>query len=215
MKTVKTILAGLLVGTAVFTSCSKDDFGANPAGTSNGAAAMSKASQETGTATLNSAVVMAGNFRVNDQNGIVYENSRHVPVNMNSMIGELGTPRLMGTHKTLETVIMAVPTDTHPALILSGKYNRADGKTVPVVVNVTRRLTMHRSAPDVTVRGTDPLLTLIGMDMSGLTTEMDSRLWENAQLTNGSIVISENSNLVLYDQIMQRMSQRVNMSWEK
>jgi hypothetical protein len=141
-------------------------------------------------------------FEAKGDNKVEYKSSVSKTIDLASALntlGGIGVP--YGTYEKIEFKIRFVPTATTPSLELLGTYTPTNGGTaVPVVVrfNEPFELKFEKKTPTTIDANTD--YTALGTLALGFLNQGVVESWlSGATQTNGSIVISNNSNTNLYN----------------
>jgi len=168
----------------------------------------------TTTAKVSSGIILASNLRINNEMGVLHEVREMRTYRLDMPINELRADRVLGTHKKLETMIRAEATSAHPSIIFTGSISRPTSAALPLRIEVTRPVTLNQVVNEINVIDASTLNDLLRIDMSRLLYGIDQPMWDAAvRNTDGSITISERTNVQLYDMVMRNMSGNINVQW--
>jgi hypothetical protein len=110
-----------------------------------------------------------------------------------------------GTYKEIELKVKLDNVGNEPALFLTGNYMN-NGVVIPVIFRVDDKLELKTELNDVTIDNTSSIAAITNLDLATYTNGITDEMIRNAQLTNGTLIISENSNRNLYNIIMSNLS---------
>lgn len=139
-----------------------------------------------------------------------YKGSKLVDLfNSNSLLGD--TLIQQGVYDKIKIMIRSNKKDagTSPVFYLSGKYTNASGTVTPIALVVNEGLDLSLTAKDsVVINSADDYIALFQLDLSNYMNNSKITIddLDKATLTNGKIIISEDSNAKLYDKIYKRVS---------
>ena len=109
-----------------------------------------------------------------------------------------------GTYKEIELKILFKKNGSSPAVQLNGQFTN-DVMSVPVVLIIEGPLEIKTEQKDVVITNNTSYIALTELDLAYFTADITEGMWVNANLTNGTIIISEDSNEHLYDRIIDRI----------
>lgn len=113
-----------------------------------------------------------------------------------------------GTYNEVELKLQLGAADTTPALQLSGNFTNSTGTTTPVTFRINEPLELKTETHNVTIDSARAFDAITVMDLAGLTSDIREAQLQNAQLTNGALVISSSSNSNLYGAILNSLRNR-------
>jgi hypothetical protein len=122
---------------------------------------------------------------------------------INNKLGNITLPA--GTYDEVEFKIVLAKTTTDAALELKGQFSSA-GITVPVTFTVNTELEIKAEKNNVVVTDNNSYKALSTIDLSLLTKNITEAMLKNAQLTNGTLVISATSNATLYAALLGNLN---------
>lgn len=109
-----------------------------------------------------------------------------------------------GTYDRVSLKIRLDSDGPSPSLQLNGQFV-FDSLTLPVMLQVNESVELQTEQNNVTISGDSAFIAVTTLDLSGITSGITSTMLLNAQLTNGTIVISSNSNHDLYHTILTNL----------
>jgi hypothetical protein len=137
---------------------------------------------------------------------IEYKSNSYTRIDLFSPSTNFGSLMLPGgMYKKIELKIKLESTPTVPALELRGTYTD-NGIALPVVLLIEDDVEFKVKLKDVYIDETNLFTAVTAMDLSGYTNDFTMAMLQNVQLTNGTLIISKNSNRNLYNIIMQNLS---------
>ena len=74
--------------------------------------------------------------------------------------------------------------------------------TAPVVLMIEGPLEIKTEQKDVVIDNNTSYVAITDMDLASYTDDVTESMWNNADLTNGVIIISEDSNENIYNRIL-------------
>ncbi len=99
-----------------------------------------------------------------------------------------------------------------PSLELNGQFT--DGATsVPVMLEINDPMVIETDQDSVTISNDSSYDAITTLDLSTMTAGITASMLLDAQLTNGTIVISEMSNRKLYDMVLNDLVQHPWHCW--
>jgi hypothetical protein len=110
-----------------------------------------------------------------------------------------------GTYREIELSMRLNGHSTQPALLLNGTYTY-NGIATPISISVEDEMWLKSEIEDVTVDPNSTVATIMDLDLSGFLKGISDNMLMNAQLTNGVIVISHDSNRDLYNRILSNIT---------
>ncbi len=110
-----------------------------------------------------------------------------------------------GTYKEIELKLKLDNAGPEPALYLAGTYSD-QGLVIPVVFRVDDNIEIKTELKDVTIDNTTSIAAITDLDLSSYMSGVTESMLRNAQLTNGTLVISEDSNRSLYNLILKNLT---------
>jgi hypothetical protein len=112
-----------------------------------------------------------------------------------------------GLYKEIELKMRLNGRGSDPALYLEGDYVY-NGVTTPIQIRVDDEMWLKTEVKDVTVDENSTMAALIDLDMANFLDGISDNMIRNAQLTNGILVISRNSNRSLYNAIVNNIKNK-------
>lgn len=228
----KIILSALLAATIGFTSCNKDDLGTNgPSTMGVKFEAVNKSyslpvSGDTKSAVATSAtvtwdtvqlVVSQIKFEAELKSLTTHEDSIEIEYKWNgpqmvNLFEEnlvLGNFMLQpGFYDEIELKVTGDADDAgnKPVFFMAGKYTNSANTVIPVKIKVYNDVQFKTEKDSVTVTEESVDITsYIQVYLDELMMGIDPEMLDDAQLTNGEIVISSDSNRILYFKIMSNL----------
>jgi hypothetical protein len=215
---MKSICTATVVFGMMLASCSKDNSTVGPAtnpGTDNGQAGMTYELRAVNTTTgINQKVVGAGTLRwtsgyanptqikfeaKSKDTKIEYKSTNTTRIDLFTPVapgfGYFVLPA--GTYKEIELKMKLDNVGPDPALFLAGNYTN-NGVVYPVIFRVDDELEIKTELKDVTIDNTGSMAAITNLDLAGYSAGVTESMFRNAELTNGTIIISEASNRDLY-----------------
>jgi hypothetical protein len=130
---------------------------------------------------------------------------------INNKLGNITLPP--GSYDEVEFKIVLSKTATNAALELKGQFTSA-GVTVPVTFTVDTELEIKAEKNNVVVTDNNSYKALSTIDLSLLTRNITEAMLKNAQLTNGTVVISSTSNATLYAALLSNLNDLASCEFE-
>jgi len=122
--------------------------------------------------------------------------------NINSVIGEINLQPGVYEEISLEIKALKADVGTFPVFYLSGTYTNATGAVIPISVTVNEDIEFKAEAEGGTIlNAVNNYTSLINLNLSLLMNGILQLDLDGATLTNGKIVISSTSNILLYTKI--------------
>ena len=106
-----------------------------------------------------------------------------------------------GFYKEVEFEINFAATANNPTLELIGTFDNT-----PIILRIITPIEFEAEYEDVTIRNGDNFTASFALNLSLLTVGITDAALRNATRTNGDIVISSNSNVVLYNIIINNLN---------
>jgi uncharacterized lipoprotein YajG len=126
---------------------------------------------------------------------------------LSATIGSIALPA--GTYEKISLKVNSDKEDANgqPLFYLSGVYTNEAGTAMPLVVSVTDPVSFKTQQKNDTMvaGGSADFTSTIQLYLDQLLLQVDPSALDNAELTNGTIVISATSNKHLYDIILQNL----------
>ena len=117
-------------------------------------------------------------------------------------LGSISLPE--GTYKEIEFKIETAPNGADAAFLLNGTYTNG-GVTTPVVFKVTAPLEVKTEKENFTITAGTNYTAITSFDLSLLSQGITEVMLNNATRTNGTIEISATSNTNLYNILIDRL----------
>lgn len=105
-----------------------------------------------------------------------------------------------GTYEEVEFEVHLVSTATEPSLELKGTFD-----AIPVIFKVENSLNIEAENEDVTIINGNEFDANISLSLSTLTRGITDSDFRNATRTNGTIILSKDSNKSIYDKIISNI----------
>jgi hypothetical protein len=109
-----------------------------------------------------------------------------------------------GTYKEIELKLLFKRNGNSPALQLNGQYS-GNNMTAPVVLMIEGPLEIKTEQKDVVITENMPYVAVTDMDLASYTDGVTESMWMNADIDNGTILISEDSNENIYWKILSNI----------
>lgn len=206
-------------------SCSKDDSTGNgnlsyqvkPANFTASVGSISSGSGLIVTVHSNSSLTWtSGNMNVseidfeaeNNNIEIEYEMKKvsHVDLlNLSPMLGNVNIPDGIYDEVELELALKKSATTSIP-LTLKGIYTNSSGTKIPVEFYFNDDFDIEVEAENLVVSGTNDYLGLINLQLNKLLTQVSSMDLDQAVKTNGTIMITNSSNINLYNKLKTNLN---------
>jgi len=234
MKTIKCMIAAAVIGTALFTGCNKDNSMEETGTGTTANETINNGNTTTITYRLQTIPLRQGSLILWDKGYINaakdFFNGSHMDGNMvqldkfqgkgsqtvdlldNPLLGTVSVPFNMYLGLSLSTQLNAVNGEN--ALFLSGVTNIRNGFSeviteTPVQVIVDEPVLLSsQQMNNVAVRQPADVATMV-LDMNLLINGIDPPMLQKAEITNGVIIISRNSNPNLYGLILTNLQQNL------
>lgn len=112
-----------------------------------------------------------------------------------------------GTYKEIEIrVVLTKTTSADLPLVLKGTFTTQGGAAVPIELDFNDNAEIRAGADNVIVDGKTDITTIVKLHLNRLLRGITSAALDQATRTNGTIVISANSNASFYDQISHNLT---------
>ncbi len=112
-----------------------------------------------------------------------------------------------GTYDEIELKIDLDKKAADPAMELEGTFSN-NVTTIPVKLEIDNYLELKTENQNVTISNNDSYVAVTTIDLSSITSGISETMLLNADLTNGTIVISSHSNELLYHTILENLGNR-------
>jgi len=112
-----------------------------------------------------------------------------------------------GTYNEVELKVQLDKNGSNPALQLTGVFTNSANAPVPVSFVVADFVEIKTEANNVTV-DSSTFTAVTTLDLSAFTTGITQTMLQNAQLINGTIVISASSNKDIYQAILNNLTSK-------
>jgi hypothetical protein len=122
---------------------------------------------------------------------------------INSKLGNIALPA--GAYNEVEFKIVLSKTASDAALELKGQFS-SGAVTVPVTFTVDTELEIKAEKSNVVVSDNNSYKALSTIDLSLLTRNITEAMLKNAQVTNGTVIISSTSNPALYAALLANLT---------
>lgn len=109
-----------------------------------------------------------------------------------------------GTYKEIELKLLFQKNGSSPAIQLGGQYTN-NLMSAPILLIIDGPLEIKTEQKDVVITENTSFLAITTLDLAAYTNGITENMWMNADMTNGVIVISENSNENMYDRIIDNI----------
>jgi hypothetical protein len=109
-----------------------------------------------------------------------------------------------GTYKEIELKMLFKRNGDLPAVELNGMYTGTT-LSIPVRLIIEGPLEIKTEQEDVVITDGVSYIAITDMDLAYYTSTVTESMWMNADLTNGVLVISEDSNEDIYDRILDKI----------
>ena len=110
-----------------------------------------------------------------------------------------------GTYKEIELKLKLEGDGPDAALYLEGTYTN-NGVVLPVIFRIDEDVQLKTELKDVTIDSTGTVAAITNLDLASYLDGVTDVMIQNAQLTNGTLVISRTSNKVMYNTILQNIA---------
>jgi hypothetical protein len=112
-----------------------------------------------------------------------------------------------GVYDEVELKIDLDKKDHDPAMVLEGTFTN-NTTTYPIRVEIDDFLELKTESENVTISNDSTYTAVTTIDLSTITSGITENMLLNAQLTNGTIVISPTSNMWMYHTILSNLGNR-------
>jgi hypothetical protein len=109
-----------------------------------------------------------------------------------------------GTYKEIELKLLFKRNGNSPAVQLNGHFT-SNTMTAPVTLIIDGPLEIKTEQKDVVIDDDISYVAITDMDLASYTNNVTENMWNNADLTNGTIIISEDSNENIYWRILSNI----------
>ena len=103
-----------------------------------------------------------------------------------------------GVYKEIEITAFLESTDTVPPLKLSGTFKNDSAKVIPIQFILSGHATVKVEEKNIDINGTTNYTALMDLQLARLTKGITADDLDKAKVTNGTIIISQTSNSLLY-----------------
>ena len=197
-----------VVAVLLLQSCNKDDdrtginFNTNTSGRSS---TIGRPSGTLGTLNWNSGFAYATEieFEAEQENReIEFSSTVNQRIDLFTPFSSLGFVDIApGFYKEVEFEINFASTANNPTLELIGTFDNT-----PIILRIMTPIEFEAEYEDVTIRNGDNFTASMALNLSLLTVGITDAALRNATRTNGDIVISSNSNVALYNIIINNLN---------
>jgi hypothetical protein len=200
MKNMKTIMTGLLLGTALFTACKKD----------NSLTPANQLNQNQRTITDGSLIRMNTAYAVNStmtitSNGkTMFVTDGMTKTNLNQYLVS-GYNIYPASYQNLEITLRSVPERMSPSVIMRGEYVTDAGESVPVEIRMLRPVMMYYRWDKYPMMDATTVGNLLNINWDRVAANISSDMLMSAKMDNGVIVISEEMNPDLFRMITDNL----------
>jgi hypothetical protein len=123
-----------------------------------------------------------------------------------SVVASLGTVSIpAATYTEVEFKITLNQNGSNAAMELNGQYTNGTGGIIPVVFSINSLFILKAEQNNVVVNGSNSITSLTTLDLSFVSRGITQTLMNSATVTNGKIIISGNSNVNLYNIIVNNL----------
>jgi hypothetical protein len=203
MKTMKTMMAGILITSTLFTACRKDNnMMVDPASPTSASTRAASAP----VMTFGEGTLITSNIMMTEASGrTIYGSDRSMRIDLWSPVvsGYNVTP---GTYKGLHTTLYTVPLDGRPAVMLKGKTLLRDGSVVPVTFVIDQPAIFRSVSTTASITDQTNFLTLLNLNPVILTQNITEEMVANMDRTDQGIMISSEMNPDYYQMILDQIS---------
>jgi hypothetical protein len=125
---------------------------------------------------------------------------------LNSLIGNIILQP--GEYHEISLKVKALKRDagTSPVFYLSGTYTNSEGSVIPIAVVVDEDLEFRVKQEGAVIDSVTEYTSLINLNLSLLLSDIVVTDLDGATLTDGKIIISNSSNVSLYDKVISQFS---------
>ena len=111
-----------------------------------------------------------------------------------------------GFYNKIELKIDLDRNSTTPAMQLNGQFTNGT-LSIPLMLQVNRSVELQTDEDSVTITTDSSYIAVTTIDLSTVTSGITATMLLNAKLTNGTIVISDESNQNLYGMVIDNLEQ--------
>jgi hypothetical protein len=125
---------------------------------------------------------------------------------LNTLVGSISLP--VGVYHEISLKLVAYQSDAgdSPVFYLSGTYTNAGGSVIPIVLLVNEDIEFRVKQEGYLLNASVDYTSLVHLNLSLLFADVSSGDLDGAALTDGTIIISAVTNAVLYDKILDNLS---------
>ena len=109
-----------------------------------------------------------------------------------------------GTYKEIELKLRLDNNGSIPALQLAGTYTDNMG-TIPILIQIYDEMELQTEVKDVTIDNATTVAAITDLDLASYTNGVAGAVIRAGVLTNGTLVISKDSNKTLYNMIVSNI----------
>lgn len=125
-------------------------------------------------------------------------------LNLSPILGSINIPT--GTYHEVELKLELEPSTTKIPLTLKGTYTNTAGIKTPVEFYFNEEFEIEVEAEDVTVNGSEDYVALINLQLNKFLSNVSTSDLDQATKTNGAIIISDTSNINLYNKFKSNLN---------
>lgn len=93
---------------------------------------------------------------------------------------------------------------SNPIMQLNGRFTN-DAVSIPVMLQITNSILLQTELDSITITNDSSYVAITAIDLSTVTAGITGTMLLNAQLSNGTIVISSTSNQNLYSMVLENL----------
>lgn len=216
MKTpIKIIASGLLISSALFTACKKEDLNQNAGPATTVAAQYRLPLENVPLVQFTSGRIIANYVGLTTDNKVFLESRETQPIDLFMPVSEIGGFESLthGTFNYMAAIVKLAANTGRASMTLNGNLVNAEGRGTPVVFMVDGPLTMTTSPRFENITPNTTLLNLMGITPEKLSSSMNMDMWNKAVMTNGQIEVSANSNQDIYKIMLNNMANMVRIEY--
>ena len=109
-----------------------------------------------------------------------------------------------GTYKEIDFEVELNSSGANAALELNGQFNNGSS-TTPIILRVNNEFEIETEKSNVVITTNNSYSAITNLNLSLLTSGITEAMLNNADRTNGTIVISSSSNVILYNIILNNL----------
>jgi len=212
MKQIKTMMAGLLIGSAIFTACNKSAYDIAPLSTTS-PNSHARLSANSSLVQFRSGNLQASHILIRGSGNPIVDLRGAQSFDLFQPLAVIGLPVHAGKFAPIETTLEIAPADANSALRLEGVWQSVDeagntGEAVPVefLINTPHRL--FATLPLLVINDQSNLLELLSIRLDGLSKNFPQEMLRDAvDPATGRILISQQQNPVLYDMMLRNLGE--------